>query len=378
MSKHDVDERFQTWSQPPGLQSADTSAGKLQSSSSLIERAPGNFEMPFETLERSTPTDRFYVRGHFPVPKVDVASWRLRVEGAITHQLAVTYDELGAMPPRSLSATLECAGNSRSFLSPPVAGVPWGMGAVGTAEWAGVTVADLLTRAGLAPGAVDVVFEGADCGEMVAPPMPSGPIHFARSLPLKKALSPDVLLAFRMNGAELSPEHGFPLRLIVPGWYGMASIKWLHRIVVLEQPFQGYFQTVDYAVWERPHGLPTRVTLGEMAVKAQIARPYPGEVIPVTRRYRVFGAAWAGESEVQRVEISTDGGWSWTDARLLGTPVPYTWRIWEHEWHPKPAGRHTLMARAIDEGGRTQPLVHPPDRENYVINHVFTVEVEVE
>ncbi|MCC2671934.1 MAG: sulfite oxidase, partial [Armatimonadetes bacterium] len=320
---------------------------------------------------------RFYVRGHFPVPEVDVARWGLRVEGAVTHPLTVPYEELRAMPARSLAVTLECAGNSRSFLSPPVAGVPWGMGAIGTAEWTGVPLTAVLARAGLAPDVVDVVFEGADYGEAMTPPMPNGPIHFARSLPLRKALSPDVLLAYQMNGAELSPDHGFPLRLIVPGWYGMACIKWLHRIVVLEQPFQGYFQSVDYAIWERQHGIPTRVPLGEMTIKAQIARPYCGEALPVGRPYRVFGAAWAGESEVQQVEVSTDNGQSWSDARLLGEPIPYSWRLWEHEWRPTQTGRHTLMARATGTQGRTQPLSHLLDRENYVINHVLPVPVEV-
>jgi DMSO/TMAO reductase YedYZ molybdopterin-dependent catalytic subunit len=211
-----------------------------------------------------------------------------------------------------------------------------------------------------------------------AGPKPGGPISYARSLPRAKALQPEVLLAYGMNGEDLPFSHGFPLRAIVPGWYGMASVKWLTRIVVLDVPFQGYWQTVDYAYWERRNGLPVRTPLGEMQVKSEIARPARYEVVPAGTSYRVHGAAWTSAAEIIRVEVSTDAGATWSDARLFGPSAAYTWRFWEYCWHtPKQAGHHTLLSRATDSHGRSQPVSHDPDRANYMITHTLPVEVEV-
>jgi DMSO/TMAO reductase YedYZ molybdopterin-dependent catalytic subunit len=274
--------------------------------------------------------------------------------------------------------TLECAGNGRSFLSPAVRGVQWAAGAVSNAEWTGVPLAEILKRAKVKRGAVEVVLEGADTGELKAPPRPAGPVHFARSLPLAKAQQPEVLLAYRMNGAELPVDHGFPLRGVVPGWYGVSSIKWLTRIVVTEQPFNGHFQTVDYAYYERRNGLPTRVPLSTMQVKSEIARPAVGEAVPAGLPYRVFGAAWTGDdAEIRKVEVSTDGGRSWSDAKLLGKSVRGAWRLWEYDWRTPRAGKLTLLARATDSRGRTQPLERDPDRDNYMITHALPVEITV-
>ncbi|MCI0463353.1 MAG: sulfite oxidase [Gemmataceae bacterium] len=342
-------------------------------------RNPDNLEFPFATLDRFlTPTDRFYVRSHFPTPSLEVKSWRLRVEGVVDKPLDLTFDQLRKFPERTVPALLECSGNSRIFLTPRPAGVLWELGAVGTAEWTGVPLAAVLERAGVRKGAVEVILEGADSGETQDFPNPfrtPGRIHFARSLPLAKARR-DVLLAYRMNGEELTLAHGYPLRAIVPGWYGMASIKWLTRLVVTDLPFQGYFQTMEYAYYARRYGLPTLVPVTELQVKAQIARPALGEVVPAKRPFRVFGAAWAGEAEVARVEVSTDGGKSWALARLLDKPVAHAWRLWEHSWKVPGRGRYTLMARATDKRGRTQLLQHDPDRRNTMISHVLPVEVE--
>ncbi len=342
-------------------------------------RNPDNLEFPFPTLDRFlTPNDRFYVRSHFATPDLRVKTWRLRVEGVVDNPLELTFDQLRKLPTRTVPALLECAGNSRVFLTPRPAGVLWELGAVGTAEWTGVALAAVLERAGVRKGAVEVILEGADSGETQDFPNPfrtPGRIHFARSLPLAKARR-DVLLAYRMNGSELTPSHGYPLRAVVPGWYGMASIKWLTRLVVTDRPFQGYFQTMEYAYYERRHGLPTLVPITELQVKAQIARPALGEVVPVNRPFRVFGAAWAGESEVARVEVSTDGGKTWAAARLLEKPVAHCWRLWEYPWKVPARGRYTLMARATDKRGHTQPLQRDPDRRNSMISHVLPVEVE--
>jgi DMSO/TMAO reductase YedYZ molybdopterin-dependent catalytic subunit len=351
------------------------------------QREPENLEYPFSTLDSFiTPTDRFYVRSHFAVPEIELKTWRLRVEGAVSRPLDLTLDQLRQLPERKLPVTLECAGNGRVYLTPAARGVQWETGAVGTAEWTGVSLASVLELARVRPEAVEVILEGADSGEIREPPRPVGAIRFARSLPLQKARHPDTLLAYQMNDAELLPAHGFPLRAVVPGWYGMASIKWLSRIIVSEQPFQGYYQTIDYAIWETkepaPDGttdpLPRRTPITEMQVKATIARPVQKEMLPANKSYRVFGAAWAGEAEVTRVEVSADGGKTWAVANLAGKPARYCWRLWEIGWQtPEQPGRYTLVARATDSKGRVQPARRNANRENYMINHLIPVEVEV-
>jgi DMSO/TMAO reductase YedYZ molybdopterin-dependent catalytic subunit len=343
------------------------------------QKEPVNLEFSFPTLDRFlTPNERFYVRNHFAQPKLDVAKWALKVEGAVERPLELSYDELKKLPSKTVTATLECAGNSRVFLVPKPVGVLWELGAVGTAEWTGVPLATVLERAGIQANAVEVVLEGADAGEVKDPPQSPGAIHFARSLPLVKARQPEVLLAYRMNGEDLSPAHGFPLRAVVPGWYGMASIKWLTRIVVVERPFVGFFQSLDYTYWQRVNGLPTLVPITALEVKAEIARPALDEIVAADSTYRVHGAAWAGESEVTQVEVSCDGGRTWALAKLLDQAVPFAWRLWEHSWHtPTKPGRVTVMARATDKRGRTQPAQHDPDHRHYLVSHVLPIEVEV-
>lgn len=345
----------------------------------LISRGetPLNLEMPFSSLrEFVTPAEGFYVRCHFPIPEIDAATWRLKVEGAVTSVLELTLPALGQMPQRTVMATLECAGNGRSFLEPKVKGVAWDLGAVGNAEWTGVLLRDVLERAGVKTEATEVILEGADKGELKEAPKPPGEIHYARSLPLSKAQD-DVLLAFALNGEPLAPSHGFPLRAIVPGWFGMASVKWLDRIVVTSEPFHGYYQSIDYTYWERMDGLLTLRPLGEMRVKAQIARPEMHEVIPSGTNYRVHGAAWAGEDDVARVEVSTDGGQSWSAAELTGEPVKHAWRLWQFDWKTPSPGKYQVIARATDSAGKKQPETRIAEYGSYMINQWLPIEVEV-
>jgi DMSO/TMAO reductase YedYZ molybdopterin-dependent catalytic subunit len=272
---------------------------------------------------------------------------------------------------------MECAGNGRVFLEPQRDGAQWEAGAVGNAEWTGVPLADLLARAGVRDGVREVILQGADEGEIKEPPRPAGKIHFARSLPLDKANN-DVLIALRMNGEKLAPAHGFPARAIVPGWYGMAAVKWLTEIVATSEPFQGYYQTIDYAYWESGPASPVLTPVREMRVKSQIARPEYAESVPAGQPYRVHGAAWTGGALVAKVEVSTDGGTTWNDARLLGEPVPDAWRLWEYEWDvPAIPGKAVLMARATDSAGRMQPAQHDDDRGSYLIHHWLPIEVDV-
>jgi DMSO/TMAO reductase YedYZ molybdopterin-dependent catalytic subunit len=363
-----------------GLLAAEVESKDSSRAASLITRQqePKNLESPFAALSSFvTPNDLFYVRNHFPMPKLDVRTWRLKVEGAVSKERALTYDQLRVMPARTVTATLECAGNNRAYLTPKAKGVQWELGAVSNAEWTGVPLAWLLEDSGVKKGAVEVVLEGADKGE-VTDQKPLAELHFARSLPLARAHRDEVILAYKMNGKELPAEHGFPLRVVVPGWYGVASIKWLRRLVVTDRPFNGFFQTFDYSTFERARGLTRVVPITELEVKAQIARPTAGEAIKAGSTYRVHGVAWTGDSVVSRVEVSTDGGSTWNKARLLGKPVAHAWRLWEYSWEvPGKAGMVKLLARAADERGRVQPLERDVSRRNYMISHVLPVEVAI-
>ena len=339
---------------------------------------PLNLEMPFEKLDGFiTRSDDFYIRCHFPVPKIDRKSWRLRVDGEVEKPFELGYDDLLALESRKVPATLECAGNNRNFLEPKVKGVQWGLGAVGNAEWTGVSLSILLDRAGVKAGAREVILEGADNGPLEDPKAPPGNVRFARSIPMSKARE-DVLLAYRMNEVALTADHGFPVRAIVPGWYAVASVKWLQRIIVTDRPFRGYYQTIDYAFWRRNGAHAELVPLREMQTKAEIARPAKGDTVPANSKVRVRGAAWTGEGEITKVEISADGGATWAEAKLDAMPARNAWRLWEYDWHtPAAAGKQTLVARATDSQGRTQPVERDPDRGTYMISHLLPIEVEV-
>ena len=203
-------------------------------------------------------------------------------------EISIDFAELRKLPSLTIVATIECAGNSRVFLTPKAEGVQWELGGVGTAAWTGVPLSIVLQQAGIRNGAVEVILQGADKGALTEATKTPGEIHFARSLPLKKATHGDVLLAYEMNGEELSPKHGFPVRAIVPGWYGMASVKWLERIEVTDRPFHGYWQTAEYSRWDRFAGKPVNVPVTQMQVKSQIARPALGERVSRGTPYRVF------------------------------------------------------------------------------------------
>jgi DMSO/TMAO reductase YedYZ molybdopterin-dependent catalytic subunit len=250
--------------------------------------------------------------------------------------------------------------------------VQWRLGGIGNAEWTGIPLSILLDRAGMKSTAREIILEGADRGKLEDSKSPRGEINFARSIPIEKAN--DVLLAYKMNDVDLPPEHGFPVRAIVPGWYAVASIKWLQRIIVTDKPFNGYYQTLDYAFWKDGELAP----LSKMQIKAQIARPKEGENVPANSNVRVHGAAWTGEGEIVKVELSADGGSTWSQTKLIGESKPNAWRLWEFNWKtPAESAKAMLIARAIDSNGGTQPLERDPDRGTYMINHLLSIEVEV-
>src|SRR5713101_8395750 len=309
--------------------------------------APLNLEMPFEILDGFiTPTESFYVRTHFPIPKIDKNKWRLRIQGEVENPLKLSYDEVLELDSKKIPATLECAGNNRNLLEPNAK-------------------------------AREVILEGADHGPLEDPKARPGDVRFARSIPLTKARE-DVVLAYQMNDVDLPPEHGFPVRAIVPGWYAVASIKWLQRMIVTDRPFSGYYQTFDYAFWKRDGDNAELVPLTTMQIKAEIAQPVEGEVIAANSIVRVHGAAWTGGGDVTRVELSMDGGASWSETKLIDKPIRNAWRLWEFEWHtPAAAGKQMLVARATDSRGRTQPIERDPDRGAYMINHLLPITVVV-
>lgn len=309
----------------------------------VVREDPFNAETPLHRqVGIVTPNRLFFRRDHFSVPR---APGDLVVDGAVERSIALQVpDDLAALPSRSLVVTLECAGNGRAFLDPKVPGEPWRLGAVSTAEWTGTPLRAVLVRAGVRPSAVEVLCEGSDAGEV---PDAGGRISFARSLPLEKALHEDTLLAYAMNGEPLPVEHGGPLRLVVPGWYGMASVKWLRRLAVLERPFEGFYQKDRYVI----DGLPLR----GIEVRAVIVSPREGARV---RRapLRVRGYAWSGHAPVVRVDVSVDRGETWGGARLLEAASPYAWRAWEVDWEPARGGEAVLLARATDAEGRRQSL----------------------
>lgn len=341
----------------------------------VLSTAPENRETPLADVSSwVTPNRWFFVRSHYQTPEVEVAKWRLMVDGCVQRELEFSWDQLQSLPRRSIFATMECAGNGRSFLKPFVEGVQWTAGAVGHAEWSGVPLHVILECAGLAQDAKEIVCYGADSGVEHGH---NEPQPFARSLPLEKALHRDTLLATHMNGELLEPSHGYPLRLIVPGWYGVVSVKWLTRIEAVAAPFQGYFQTVKYTIQHRTGGGVRTDVVGPMPVKSEIIRPVENGVLGIGAN-RLFGMAWAGEHAVAAVEVSVDGGISWQRAELQGPRAPYSWNAWEYLWETAVPGEYTLLARAIAQDGHVQPMDHDPDRGGYLINFSRPIRVRID
>ena len=324
-----------------------------------------------------TPTERFYIRNHFSdIPNLDSSKWQLVIEGEVRQPLTLSFSDVMAMPSEELAMTMECAGNSRSYLTPPAEGLVFRHGAVSTARWKGVPFNALLERAGLKDSAVEVVFEGADNGreeeDGVAFDLP-----YRRSLPLDKARHPDILLAYEMNGEALTADHGFPLRVVVPGWYAMASVKWLTRVNVLDRPFDGFFQQRRYVmINEGREDSLERQPVTALKVKSLITSPRHGEVIQ-PGPCAIRGFAWSGAGVVRKVEVSQDGGRSWQSATLLGESDPNTWRQWEFIWQASHPGHHIIMARATDSAGNTQPNTIPWNFRGYANNGIHTIAIEV-
>ena len=361
---------------------------RTQAKPQLIPTNAGRrtFASPPSALQEDVvPNDLFYVRNHWAeVPDIDPETYRLVVDGEVENPLSLSYADLLAMPRKQFQVTFECCGNSpvpdywaKATRTSSVMEQIKGHGIMGNAEWSGVSLADVLARAGVKDTAVEVVFEGADHGpdETVGDPPD---VTYERSLPVAKATHPDTLLAYEMNREPLPPVHGYPLRLLVSGWYGMNSVKWLVGIHVVDHEFKGFYQTERYMTMNQPGSADAYTYYTKLKVKSIITSPAPGEIVP-SGGYLLAGAAWSGEDQIALVEISADGGYSWQPVERLHPRSGYSWNRWEHYWVPLAPGRYTLMCRATNDQGDTQPMEFPNkwDGRGYGNNMVFPHEVEV-
>ncbi len=321
-----------------------------------------------------TPTERFFVRNHTEPPAVDADAWRLTVGGdGVRRERVYSLADLRALPTTTYERAIECAGNGRRLFRDQQGthrpGTQWGTGAIGVARWTGVPLATLLHDAGLRDDAVQVMPVGLD-RTYVEDGVDHG--HVRRPLPLAKALE-DVLVAWEMNGEPLAPDHGFPVRLVVPGWVGIASIKWLGELQVtttrVDSPWNTRWYRMQGAGWDDANA-----TLDRMPVKSTIDVAEPLEV---GRMSVLRGRAWSGGATVAAVEVSTDGGQSWHEATLTGPNEPSSWVEWEHAWTPGAAGVHELLTRATDSHGRTQPGRATPNDQGYLFDAAVRVPVLV-
>ena len=318
------------------------------------------------------PNARFYVRNHFQVPRLDPSSWRLNVVGLVERPLSLSLRDLMKMPSQTQFVTLECAGNGRSLLSPRVNGEQWNLGAVSTAEWTGVPLAEVLDRAGIKLGAREVVFRGADSGKLDTS---SKPIGFERSLSMDDAQGSEALLAYAMNGETLPIQHGYPLRVIVPGWYAVASVKWLTGIEVISGLFSGHYQTETYFFeWQRGEQV-VREPVSLQRVRSLITEPEPDSEVE-QGELPIRGVAWSGAAPIARVEVRIGGG-PWQDARLVGGRKRHSWQGWELIARLEQPGSTVISARATDMASRTQPDSPEWNRLGYGNNAIQKVRVDV-
>jgi sulfite oxidase len=341
-----------------------------------------DLETPVEDFNTwLTPVPHFFVRNHmFEPSQLDASDWRLALGGELEKPLTLSLAELSRFEPHSVVNTLECAGNGRSLHRPQVPGVQWGKGAVGTARFSGPRLRDVLQRAGVKPSGKHVMFRGLDEVPGKVPP-------FIRSIPIEKALDADTLIATHMNGSPLTKHHGFPARALVPGWIGAASCKWLTEIKILEAEFVGNFMSPGYRLPNQPVKPGDAVKpedthpVTALSVKSVISGPADGSSLSLktTRAGKVLvqGAAWAGEADIAKVEISTDAGATWNPAKLGHEQSHYAWRLWTYDWKVSKTGDYTILSRATDTQGRTQPSTPAWNPSGYLYNAIDQVKIHV-
>jgi sulfite oxidase len=362
-----------TWALPQGQ------AVEVPGENGMILRSFGfvDLESPVEHFNTwITPLPHFFVRNHMHEPsELEAKDWRLSIGGEVEKPLTLTLAELSKIEVHSVVNTLECAGNGRSLYRPQVPGIQWGKGAVGTARFSGSRLREVLQRAGVKTTGKHVMFRGLDEVPGKVPP-------FIRSIPIEKALHADTLLATHMNGSPLTRHHGFPARALVPGWIGAASCKWLTEIKVLDAEFAGNFMSPGYRMPNQPLKPGDAVKpedthpVTALSVKSVIAGPSDGANLK-TGKVTVHGAAWAGEADIVKVEISADGGATWSPAKLAHDQSHYAWRLWSYDWKIGKAGEYTIQSRATDSQGHTQPATPVWNPSGYLYNAVDQVKIYV-
>jgi sulfite oxidase len=345
----------------------------------LIVRSarPPDYETPVALLDSwITPIEHFYVRSHLPAPGgVEAATWTLSIDGEVNAQTTLTLDDLRKMPSATITSTLECAGNGRAFFEPPVAGIQWMKGAIGTARWTGVRLSDVLKRAGVKSTGRFVTMNGADRALGTMP-------DFVRQVPMDKAMHADTILAYEMNGQPIPALHGFPLRAIIPGWEGAYSVKWLTSLRVIDKEFDGFWVATGYRYPTKRVAPGSAVDPKDMAplvglaVKSLITRPLEGAIL-TPGKVDVAGFAWAGETDIARVEVSADSGATWQAARLTGEQAKYTWRRFEFSFDAAKPESYLILSRATDANGRTQPVTAAWNPSGYLWNAPDSVRIEV-
>lgn len=316
------------------------------------------------------PNDLFFVRNHSKTPTVDVASWRLKVEGSgVTRPLELTYDDLLALPSVSVTRFVECAGNGRSFFEAAhgkkAQGTQWKLGAIGVAEWTGVRLSEVLERAGLKKSARDFMPEGLD------------DLKVRRPMPLSKGLENDTLLVYAMNGQPLPPDHGFPVRMLIPGWIGVANVKWVGRIQVAEEALFSAWNTESYVLIGsdyKPEGQAKGPVVTSQVVKSALELAWSAELKAGSRTVR--GRSWSGQGRIARVEYSLDGGKTWLQARLGEPNIEKAWVRWDFAWDARP-GEYKIRVRATDDKGNTQPDSVPFNEQGYLYGAVVEHPVKV-
>jgi sulfane dehydrogenase subunit SoxC len=342
-----------------------------------LQLAARNHGMPLEALRYPiTPVGLHYLLIHYDIPDVDPGRWELSVDGRVAHPLTLTLEDLRRRPAREVTAAMECAGNGRALLEPHVVSQPWLLEAVGNGNWTGVPLKSILEEAEPLDDAVEVVFTGLDRGIEKEVEQ-----SYQRALALDDALAEDVLLAYELNGAPLPPQHGFPLRLLVPGWYGMTNVKWLAGITVVAEPFEGYQHTAGYRYREDEEDEGTPVT--RMQPRALMVPPGIPDFNTRARTVSVGrcvlgGRAWSGWAPISRVEVSTDGGEAWADAELEPLESRWGWRGWRFDWAADEPGEYVLCCRAEDEAGNVQPIEPNWNVGGYSNNAVQRVYVTAE
>lgn len=317
----------------------------------IMTERPLNAETPISHLRSWITSNAVFFdrnQGEIPQEPVSTAEWRLRIDGLVEEPIRLSYDQITRMPKAIVSNTLECSGNGRSLLAEKASGNPWTIGGVGNAVWGGVWLRDILARARPMPDAKHVAFQGMD------KPLGSSGIPFIRSIPLEKAMS-STLLAYEMNGEPLPLKHGYPLRALALGWTGANSAKWLHKITLMDRSYEGFFMDKVYRVFQKDEDPKSGAVVKAIKLKSIITQPLQGESLPAGP-VTILGAAYAGEEEIERVEVSVDNGSTWRPAAFLGPRESFAWRQWQFIWEARDKGDFKIMARAIDANGRMQPV----------------------